>query len=118
MKERRRAPRALLKCPISTMQSYFVLNGTIVDISEYGVRYSRPTIDPENTEEIYQEEIGSITIQTVHFLLPTNNNFLQLVCHVIKEKFIDDKIETSCEFLGITNKEKQAIRTYVDQALS
>ncbi len=117
MRERRRIPRISLKASITDIQSLYISKGTIINISEKGIRYSKP-LDKQITKETFsQNDAATLTVRTIYFSLPEHGLSLQLVCHVRDERINENYIEASCVFLGITNDEKQKIRAYINKSI-
>ncbi len=118
MKERRRTPRVSLKVPIADIQSFFITNGSIININEHGIRYLKPVNHKKVDAKMYAGNPIPITVRTIHFSLPGVEKPLRLVCHVIAEQVNNEQVESSCEFLGISNEERYKIREYVANFLS
>ncbi len=122
MKERRRVTRAPIKTLISEEQSSLISVGTIINISEYGIRYAKQADIKASknsmiSSNLIPSQAQSIDIRKVNFCLPGKTENLELICNVVAEKTNDKLIETSCEFVFISDDRKRAIREYVNKTL-
>ncbi len=113
MEERRRAPRVPTNDSITEDRYLAISNGTIINISEYGIRYSQLT-----ATEIETNSSLSPAVRTIYFSLPGNDKYLRLTCSVIAEIVTGDSVEISGDFICLSDEDRLTIREYVDRRLS
>ncbi len=113
MKERRRSRRVSVNSSIADDQSSFISNGEIIDISEHGIRYSQIA-----GRQITNYELDSSLVRTVFFSLPGNKKNMCLTCSIISERTNDQHLETSGDFVCLSNEDKLTIRKYINKQYS
>jgi hypothetical protein len=114
MNERRRGPRVSLSVPIVEEEFLITTCGVTVNVSEFGLRYFKLAKPSQRTvvKEKYQLQTR---IRSVNFSLPKHNyDPMKIMCSVVEEKKNDEFIETSCEFICLTNDQRHAILKFID----
>lgn len=117
MNERRRGPRVPLSVPIVEEEFQTTACGVTMNVSEFGLRYyklaNKP--DPSHIEDKYQIRTQ---IRSINFSLPKNTyDPMKIMCSVVEEKINDEFVETSCEFICLTNEQRHSILKYIDTQL-
>jgi len=115
MIERRRGPRAPISVPIVEEEYFLTTCGITLNVSEFGLRYFKLAPKKENPQIAERYNIKT-NIRSINFSIPKKQESMRLVCSVIDEKIVEEFIETSCEFICLTNEQRHAILNYVDNS--
>ncbi len=124
MEEHRRSQRVALNATIATQQDSSISMGKSINISEDGIRYMRKMDTLNFTDKELYTEIDSITdvqpadVRIIYLALPGEIKSLYLVCSIVAEQIIDDRIETSGVFLSLADDMKLDIREYINKTVS
>ncbi len=112
-----------MNTPVAEELSSCISSGTTINISELGIRYVKTICESDNNE--ISSELGSrrygaqpIEIRKINFCLPGYKEVLNLTCSVVTETILNKNIETSCEFIFMSDDKMQAIREYVNNTMS
>ena len=112
MEERRRAPRVLTDNSVTEDHFLDIANGTILNISECGIKYSQRAELYPNLEATKPPDI-----RTLYFSLPGHDTYMRLTCSVVTEEINGIHIETSGDFICLSKDDRLAIREYVNNSL-
>ncbi len=114
MNERRRGPRVPIAVPIMEEEFFITTCGVTLNVSEFGLRYFKIAAKNERTK-IKEKYHFETLIRSINFSIPIENIApLNMMCSIVHEKHTDDFIETSCEFICLTNEQRHSILRYLD----
>ncbi len=108
-----------MDAPVVEKQSSGISIGTIINISEQGIRYRRNIALLTATKGITAKknsndnQLQPLNVRTILFSLPENNKNMRLLCTVVAEQVNESNNETSCVFLGLSGNEKKKLQEYV-----
>ncbi len=102
-----------MEIPIADKESFLISSGTTINVSEYGIRYSK-TAATNGIAKSGKLGRQKIEIRTIHFTLPGYGKIISVIVFVVAEEKVNNHFETSCEFLHLLDEERFALRKYVE----